>query len=82
MLAWYRAAVRGSSEELANRQAAMPVSLIWGAKDTALGVEMAEPSMVFCDQGELHIIPEAGHFVQNDAYTEVNALLLTFLHKG
>ncbi len=81
MLAWYRALLRTVPARLKHKRAGMPVQLIWGARDRALGVEMAAPSLDFCDRGALQVIQHAGHFVQHDAWPEVNTLLLEFLKK-
>ncbi|MFH2008117.1 MAG: alpha/beta hydrolase [bacterium] len=79
MLAWYRAAVRRPDAPLRQRRVAVPTCLIWGKRDTALGWEMAAPSLDYCDNGRLHLLEQAGHFVQHDAWDEVNRLLLAHL---
>lgn len=79
MLRWYRAVVRLRSSRLAHPRLSMPTCLIWGKQDTALGWEMAAPSMAFCDDGRLFLLEEAGHFVQHDEPRRVAELLLDFL---
>jgi len=79
MLAWYRAAVQRSAGPLRQHRVSVPTSLIWGKQDTVLGWEMAAPSLDFCDDGRLHLLEHAGHFVQHDAPTEVNGTLLAHL---
>jgi pimeloyl-ACP methyl ester carboxylesterase len=81
MLDWYRAAARRRSEPLHNRRVKVPATLIWGQRDTALGSEMAAPSVGYCDRGELHLLEHAGHFVQLDAPDEVNQRLLDWLRR-
>jgi pimeloyl-ACP methyl ester carboxylesterase len=58
----------------------MPVLLLWGARDVALGREMAEASIALCDQGELVFFEEATHWLQHEKADEVNQLILSFLH--
>ncbi|MCU0463349.1 MAG: alpha/beta hydrolase [Anaerolineae bacterium] len=60
----------------------MPTLLIWGKNDVALSVDMAQPSIEFCDDGKLVIIEDATHWVQHDAPEQVNGLLLDFLARG
>jgi epoxide hydrolase 4 len=56
-----------------------PVLLIWGAKDTALGREMAPMSMRYCDDGKLELIEEATHWVHREEPERVKALIEAFL---
>lgn len=79
MVNWYRAAVRHPSMPPKSRRISVPTLLIWGAKDIALGRELARPSIEYCDEGRLIMIEEAGHWVQNEEPTKVNALLTEFL---
>jgi pimeloyl-ACP methyl ester carboxylesterase len=55
--------------------------MIWGKQDTALGSELAQPSIDLCDDGRLVFIEEAGHFVQHDEPARVNELIADFLPK-
>jgi pimeloyl-ACP methyl ester carboxylesterase len=79
MLSWYRAVVRLPSGRLRTRRVERPALVIWGARDPALGVEMAAPSAERCDRGRLRILDRAGHFVTHDAWEQVNHELLDFL---
>jgi pimeloyl-ACP methyl ester carboxylesterase len=40
---------------------------------------MAPESIALCDDGRLHVLEDATHWVQHDAADRVNALLLDFL---
>jgi pimeloyl-ACP methyl ester carboxylesterase len=40
---------------------------------------MAPASAARCDDAVVHLLPDAGHFVQHDAPAQVNRLLLDFL---
>lgn len=75
MLNWYRAMLRHRPPMPADLRLKMPVLLIWGAKDLALDVAMAQPSIDLCDDGRLEVIASATHWVQHDAAEQVNALL-------
>ena len=79
MVNWYRAAVRSQRKLAGLGRIRVPTLMIWGAKDIALGREMAQPSIDLCDHGRLVFIEEAGHFVQHEEPARVNRLLLEFL---
>lgn len=79
MLNWYRAAARHPASTKAARKITPPILLIWGAQDTALGREMARPSIELCEQGRLEFIEEATHWVQHEEPRRVNELLLKFV---
>ena len=79
MLNWYRAAARYRSEPLGTRRPRMPVLVLWGERDMALGQEMARASADMCRHGRAKVYPGAGHFLQHDRWADVNADLLSFL---
>lgn len=56
-----------------------PVLVIWGDRDAFLGVELAEPPPEWVPNARVEHVPEATHWVQNDAPQRVNELLLSFL---
>lgn len=83
---WYRAAVgealwaRGPKL----RPIEVPVLVIWGMHDRFLGRELVDPGALrttLADgvRAEVVEIPDAGHFVQNEAPESVNAALLDWL---
>ena len=78
MLNWYRA-IRVRPSRRASRRIDVPTLLIWGAGDTALGKEMAQPSIDYCEDGRLVVLEEATHWVQHDEPDKVNELLVDFL---
>ncbi|MDX1520382.1 MAG: alpha/beta hydrolase [Anaerolineae bacterium] len=82
MLNWYRAYIQKPSTPPANPRITVPTLLIWGAQDTVLGREMAQPSIDLCDDGRLVFIEEATHWVQHEESDRVNELLDTFLRDG
>jgi len=85
MLNWYRAALqRGlryafSRKKSPARRVHVPTMMLWGKRDIALSVDMAQPSIELCDQGELTIYEKSTHWVQHDVSAEVNKKLIGFL---
>jgi pimeloyl-ACP methyl ester carboxylesterase len=82
MVNYYRAFLSGGG---ARRQRSLgypkidvPTLMIWGERDTALGVETLEGTEEFVSNLTLHRLPNASHWVQQDAPDEVNALLLAW----
>ena len=57
-----------------------PTLVIWGERDTALGSELAEPDRRWVPNlVGVERLPDASHWVQNDAPERVNDLLRRFL---
>ena len=85
MLNWYRAIVqRGFGYTLRRmklpaRRVKVPTMMLWGKRDIALSVDMAQPSINLCDQGELTIYDKSTHWVQHDVSEEVNQKLIEFM---
>jgi pimeloyl-ACP methyl ester carboxylesterase len=79
MLNWYRALLRQPFQLPANPRLEMPVLLMWGGRDFALGLELAEESIKLCPNGRLKVFPQANHWVQHEEALEVTRLLLDFL---
>ncbi len=85
MVNWYRAAMRRGlrsafSRNKSNaRRVHVPTMMLWGKRDIALSVDMAQPSIDLCDQGELTIYDKSTHWVQHDASEEVNQKLIEFM---
>jgi pimeloyl-ACP methyl ester carboxylesterase len=80
MINWYRA-LRIRSARQAPRRISVPTLMIWGANDIALGQELAQPSVDYCDDGQLIMLEDATHWVQHDRSETVNQLLVDFLTK-
>jgi pimeloyl-ACP methyl ester carboxylesterase len=90
MLNYYRAAFRDPAAlrafiGRANGGAGLavveaPTLVIWGEQDTALGAELAEPDRRWVPNlVGVERLPDASHWVQNDAPERVNELLVDFL---
>jgi pimeloyl-ACP methyl ester carboxylesterase len=80
MINYYRALFRHPPASLPRekRRIRVPTQIIWGARDRFLGRELAEESVKMCDDGRLHFIEEATHWVQHEAAAEVNAQITAF----
>ncbi len=78
---YYRAAMRGAARGRGPAYRPIPAStlVIWGEQDAFLGKEMARPDARWVPNARVEFLPNASHWVQVDAPTEVNALLLAHL---
>jgi pimeloyl-ACP methyl ester carboxylesterase len=78
---YYRALVRQHpfGRNLDLRRIDIPVLVIWGEHDRALGIELSEPPREWVPNARLVRLPDASHWVQNDRPERVNQLLLDFL---
>lgn len=79
MINWYRALLRARPSRRASPRIRVPTLMIWGARDFALGQEMAQPSIDYCDDGRLVFLEQATHWVQHDEPERVNDMLIRFL---
>jgi pimeloyl-ACP methyl ester carboxylesterase len=79
MVNWYRAALHSVGRRLPGRRVRVPTLMLWGARDIALGREMARPSIDLCENGRLVFFEKATHFVQHDEAEAVNEHLVRFL---
>jgi pimeloyl-ACP methyl ester carboxylesterase len=84
MVNYYRALgrtlVRGTGRRGAN--ITVPTLLVWGEQDHVLGKELTKGTARFVDKLTLRTIPDASHWVQQDAPETVNALLEEWLVSG
>jgi pimeloyl-ACP methyl ester carboxylesterase len=82
MLNWYRAFLRRPFFLPLTPQIEMPVLLLWGARDFALGRELAEASVSLCKRGSLIFFENATHWLQHEETAQVNEMILDFLKAG
>jgi epoxide hydrolase 4 len=81
-LAYYRAAFRAALAEgfrAPNVDVRVPTQVIWGERDHALGVELLDGLDRWVPDLEVHRIPTASHWVQQDEPELVTALMAEFL---
>jgi epoxide hydrolase 4 len=76
---WYRALLRVKGRKVKDRRIRVPTLLIWGTRDTALGQELAQPSIDHCDEGRLELIEEAGHWVLHEEPAKTGRLIVDYL---
>jgi pimeloyl-ACP methyl ester carboxylesterase len=80
MLNYYRAMRDPGSQAIARAaQAECETLVIWGEKDHALSVRLLDNIETVAPRVRICRIPEAGHWVQNEAPDQVNEAMLEFL---
>jgi len=82
MLNWYRAAARGGmlrQVKLGFPPIDVPTLMLWGEEDVALGKETTYGTHRYVTNLQLHYVPGASHWVQQDASERVNEELVRFL---
>lgn len=79
-LDYYRENMRRDAIQLArSARTEAPTLVIWGEQDPALGTFLLDGLERFAPRVRIHRIPQASHWVQNEAPEEVNRALLQFL---
>jgi pimeloyl-ACP methyl ester carboxylesterase len=82
MVNYYRALVRGGSARqraLGYPRIEVPTLLLWGEKDSALGIETTYGTEQHVADLTLRYLPEVSHWVQQEAPEKVNAMLEAWL---
>ena len=82
MVNYYRALVRGGSARqraLGYPRIQVPTLLLWGEKDSALGIETTYGTEQHVANLTLRYLPEVSHWVQQEAPEKVNAMLEAWL---
>ena len=83
MIDYYRALVRGGGaerqRELGHPVIETPTLMLWGEQDLALTKQTSFGTERWVKDLTLRYLPDASHFVQQDAYAEVNAMLEAWL---
>jgi epoxide hydrolase 4 len=86
MLNYYRALLSGGGfrrqRSLGYPKIDVPTLVVWGERDTALGVETLEGIEEFVPNVTVRRLPDASHWVQQDAPDEVNAILRSWLRSA
>ncbi len=79
MLNWYRALFRPGKRRVPDPRIRVPTLLIWGVRDPALGADMARPSIELCDNGQIELFDNAGHWILHEEPGRTSALIRRFL---
>lgn len=81
-LNWYRALLR-SRPQLAQPVPILtvPTLLAWGDQDIALGKELADAAGPYVRDLQVEHLPDAGHWVQQEAPARINALLSAHIQR-
>lgn len=84
MVNYYRAAFRRrpSGMRRSFRPIDVPTLLIWGERDRHLGLPLLDGTEAWVRDLRVERLPDASHWVQNDAPERVNELLVRFLGNG
>jgi pimeloyl-ACP methyl ester carboxylesterase len=78
---YYRAAMRYVNSFDISQQLPMPILMLWGEQDKALGKELTYNTKQYCKDLELIYDPTSGHFIQYDNPEWVNDRLLEFFRR-
>lgn len=81
MLSWYRAAVRSPPPISTAHRVTVPMLILWGELDSALGKDMVDPSAALVDDVQVIRFPLASHWVQHEEATAVNDALIAFFNE-
>ncbi len=91
VLAYPRLVPRGEShpsyatgrhvEETLDRLAGKPALVLWPTKDPAFGAAELDRWRSRFPDAEVHVLPDAGHYLQEDAHERAIPLLLAFLRR-
>ena len=80
MINWYRANLRNPFRRLAPaKRLAIPVLMIWGERDAALGKELTYGTEKLVDDFTLCYLPGVSHWVQQEAPEVVNGMIEAWL---
>lgn len=77
MINWYRAFLYNKLD--VNKDINIPTKIIWGARDSALSLQMAYDSKEKCTDGSLTVLDDLTHWLHHEDPDRVNGLLLNFL---
>jgi len=76
---YYRALFRGPPRKEDMRPIDLPTLLIWGERDRYLGIRLTEGLEAWVPDLRIVRLPDASHWVQQDARERVNELMIDFL---
>jgi pimeloyl-ACP methyl ester carboxylesterase len=81
MLNYYRAMFRYAQrgDPRLRQVLEVPTLMIWGERDTALGIELTYGTEALVRDFSLHYLPGVSHWVQQEAPEAVNAIMMQWL---
>lgn len=80
MINWYRANFRNPFRRLAPaKRLAVPVLMLWGERDAALGKELTFGTEALVDDFSIRYLPGVSHWVQQEAPEAVNGMIRAWL---
>jgi pimeloyl-ACP methyl ester carboxylesterase len=80
---YYRAAIRNMNYSIQRKEKLpMPVLMLWGEQDKALGKELTYNTAEYCSKLDIIYDAESGHFIQQNNPELVNTKLLEFFKKN
>ncbi len=56
----------------------VPTRIVWGGLDRFNDPRFAEPSLAFCDDGQLVVYADAGHWLLREKSAETSELMIRF----
>lgn len=81
MVNWYRAGYRYPYEIEGEGKVSVPTKVIWGAKDVFSESRLAQMSVKHCEQGQVIILPDAGHWLLHEEPVVITQLMADFFNK-
>jgi pimeloyl-ACP methyl ester carboxylesterase len=79
MINWYRAYIRQPPPAPPQWEVTLPVMILTGDRDTFISQSLFPPSLALCENGQLHTIERASHWLLHEQPTEVTAYLIAWL---
>lgn len=81
MLSWYRTLSRAPLPEPPSLQLEVPLLMLWGEQDVALGPELVDLSLPYCRRGRAVRVPQATHWIHHEVPERVNAEISAFFEE-
>jgi epoxide hydrolase 4 len=83
MINYYRALLRTpDARTIGDGRVDVPTLMVWGEQDLALGIDCSRGTQAWVPAIDLHTLPHASHWVQQDAPDDVNAIMADWLDRA
>ncbi|KEO87406.1 epoxide hydrolase [Erythrobacter sp. JL475] len=80
MFNYYRALIRRpDARDIGAGQVKVPTLIVWGEHDVAIDIHCLDGTEEYVPELEVHRLPDASHWVQQDAPDQVNRILRSWL---